>query len=93
MARPAVLARVLELAGRLPGARRPPEVPGPDTPLADGGFWLDSVGLLELIVACEEAFGICVDPADLTPERLGSAGGLAALIESRMTAPRVTAGE
>jgi acyl carrier protein len=87
-----ILARVLALASRLPGAQRLPPDPGSETPLANGGFWLDSVALLELIVACEEAFGICLDPAELTPDRLESAGSLAALIEARMRAAPERAG-
>jgi len=87
-----ILARVLELAARLPGVQRFPSDPGSETLLANGGFWLDSVALLELIVACEAAFGICLDPGDLTPDRLRSAGSLAALIESRVRTPPASAG-
>lgn len=30
---------------------------GPDTPLSDGGLWLDSVQLFEILLACEQQFG------------------------------------
>jgi acyl carrier protein len=78
-----VLDRVLELAAGLAASRRPVS-PGPETSLVEGGFWLDSLALLELLVACEETFGVCLDPADLTPDRLQTAGGLAALVASRL---------
>jgi acyl carrier protein len=77
-----VLDRVLELAAGL--ANRRPESLGPETSLVDGGFWLDSLALLELLVACEDAFGVCLDPADLTPARLRTASGLAALVNARL---------
>jgi acyl carrier protein len=79
-----VLDRILELAAGLAASRRPVS-PGPETVLVDGGFWLDSLALLELLVACEETFGVCLDPADLTPSGLRTAGGLAALVSSRLS--------
>lgn len=78
-----VLDRVLDLAARVATSRRP-GFPGPETALVDGGFWLDSLALLELLVACEETFGVCLDPADLTPGHLRTAGGLAAIVASRL---------
>jgi acyl carrier protein len=78
-----VLDRVLELAAGLAASRRPVS-PGPETSLVEGGFWLDSLALLELLVACEETFGVCLDAADLTSSRLETAGGLAALVASRL---------
>jgi acyl carrier protein len=80
-----VLARVIELAASF-AAHPGPVTPGPDTTLAGGGFWLDSLALLELLVACEETFGVCLDHTELLPHRLKTTGTLAALIESRLAA-------
>lgn len=78
------LARVLALAVRIAGPSRTPAGAGPDSPLGDDGFWLDSIALLELTLACEEAFGITFDPGrDLTRHTLRTVGTLTALIEAR----------
>ena len=62
---------VLAVVTRVAGDRVSPAKVGPDTPLMDGGFWLDSVHVLETIIACEAAFGVVFDPAsdfsDRTP--------------------------
>jgi acyl carrier protein len=79
-----VLARVQALAVAIAGPDRTPADLGPDTALIHGGFWLDSVSLLELIIACEAEFGIALDSqADLTADTLTTTGKLAALIERR----------
>jgi acyl carrier protein len=83
-----VLAQVIELAAGVAGAGRPTVNPDADTPLADGGFWLDSLALLELVVGCEQTFGVSFDAADLMPDRLTTTGSLAALIESRLALER-----
>ena len=55
-----------------------------DTPQGEGGLWMDSVELLEVIVACETAFGIIFEPAkDLVGDSLDTLGTLAALISAR----------
>lgn len=60
--------------------RTPPDA-GAATPLGEGGFCLDSVDLLQVIVACEEHFGIVFEPqTDLTRESLRTVGSLAAVI-------------
>lgn len=52
-----------------------------DTPLAEGGLWLDSVELLEVIVACETEFDVIFEPGrDLVGDSLDTVGTLAALI-------------
>jgi acyl carrier protein len=56
------LGQVLAVVARVAGLHRSPADAGPDTPLVDGGFWLDSVHLLEAIIACEDAFGVVFDP-------------------------------
>lgn len=80
----AVLARVLEIVRRTAGVHRTPPGAGPDTPLRHDGFWLDSVDLLEIAVACAEEFSVEFDGvADLTPENLASPRTLAAVVRAR----------
>jgi len=70
------------------GPARIPANPGENTPLRDGGFWLDSLALLELVVACEAEFDLDFDPAtDLSEATLATAGSLAAMIASRIARP------
>ena len=71
---------------RIAGAGRTPPDIGPETPLGDG-FWLDSVELLEVIVACEQAFGIAFDEAnDIESGGLATLGALANLIRGKQSA-------
>lgn len=58
MTRDDVARRVHEIVAGVAGADRTPANPGPDTPLGAEGFWLDSVELLEVIIACEQEFTI-----------------------------------
>jgi hypothetical protein len=76
---------VLALAVRIAGAgRTPPPDAGHGTPLGAGGFRLDSVELLELIVACEDAFGVTFDPeTDLTPTTLKTVKSFADVIRAK----------
>ena len=83
-----ILAQVIELAAHQAGAGRAVANPGVDTLLAGGGFWLDSLALLELIVACEQSFGVSFDEAELAPDQLNTVGSLAALVESRLMLKR-----
>jgi acyl carrier protein len=70
---------------RVVGRDRTPTDSGPDTPLADG-FWLDSIELVEVLVACEVAFGIELDEtSDLESGAFGTLGTLAALIKSKQS--------
>jgi acyl carrier protein len=74
---------VAELAERVAGSRRP-AAPTAATPLGEGGFWLESIALLELVLACEERFGVTFDPdVDLTSGALATVGSLAELIRRR----------
>ena len=78
------------LVVRMAGTSRAPEASGADTPLSDGGFWLDSVELLELVVACEETFGITFEATrDFDAGAFATLGTLAALIDEKRTAARV----
>ena len=75
---------VLSIAARIAGPERTPPGAGADTPLGRGGFRFDSVGLLELIVACEETFGLTFVPeVDLTPETLATVRSLAEVVGAR----------
>ena len=52
--------------------------------MGDGGFWLDSVDLVEVVVACESEFEVSFEgETDLTKEALHSVRTLAELIESK----------
>jgi acyl carrier protein len=80
---PRVVAGIITLAGRCGGGERPDD-PEAATPLVDGGFWLDSLALLELLVACEEAFNVRLDPDMLAPAHLRTIADLAAVIEAHL---------
>lgn len=79
-----IVDRVLDIMARIAGPARTPANAGPDTPLGDGGFWLDSVDLVEVAVACEHEFALVFDgEVDLTYETLATARSLAALIAGK----------
>ena len=79
-----VLARVQALVAWTAGPDRTPPGAGPDTPLRDDGFWLDSIDLLDVIMACEQEFGVLFEgETDVTLEVLATARTLAALIVSK----------
>lgn len=84
---PLIAERVLALVRSVAGPLRTPADCGVDTPLAADGFWLDSLSLLEVIVACEEEFGVEFDPeTDLRTEHLHSARTLAEVVRTRDSA-------
>ncbi|MBI1725843.1 MAG: acyl carrier protein [Candidatus Rokubacteria bacterium] len=79
------LARVLAILSGVARADRVPREPGADTLLGENGYWLDSVDMLEVILACEHEFDISLgDPDELTEEALASVGSLAALIARKL---------
>ena len=79
-----VVPRLITVLSRIAGPDRSPAGAGRETPLVNGGYWLDSVALLEVIVACEAEFGIAFDPeADLRHGALATLGSLAGLIEGK----------
>jgi acyl carrier protein len=74
---------VLAVVARIAGPGRSPAGASAATPLTEEGFWLSSLELVELVVACEEAFGVMLDPErDLLPGSLRSVGSLAAVIRA-----------
>lgn len=78
-----LLATTRAIIERVVGRERTPASSGPDTPLADG-FWLDSIELVEVLVACEVAFGIELDEtSDLESGAFGTLGTLATLIKAK----------
>jgi acyl carrier protein len=78
------LDQVLAVIGRIAGDHRSPADAGPDTLLMEGGFWLDSVHLLETVIACEETFGVVFDPAlDFSDRTLITVGTLWDLIRAK----------
>lgn len=80
----AILDRVQRVVARAAGADRTPPDAGPDTPLGEAGFWLDSVDLVEVVVACEEEFGVTFEgESDVTAEALRTVRTLADLILSK----------
>lgn len=75
--------RVLDIVGQIAGPSRIPPGAGPATPLWEGGFWLDSVELFEVVLACEEAFGpIFPREREVGREALTTVGSLAAAIRA-----------
>ena len=82
-----ILERVQAIVTGIAGPERTPHDAGPDTPLGDSGYWLDSVDVLEVILACEREFGTVFEAGgDLTADTLHSPRGLADLIRSRISA-------
>jgi acyl carrier protein len=57
---------------------------GRETALREG-LWLDSIELLEVVIACEEEFDFEFDERDLSPDALATAGTLAGLVARRLT--------
>ena len=88
MSNPSIVERVLEIVIAAAGATRTPADAGPDTPLCDGGFWLDSIGLLETVLACEAEFKIDFDPAtEISRTQEITVRTLVAIIETRRSRP------
>jgi len=80
-----ILRRVLAIVSRVAGPGRTPPDAGPETGLGEQGYWLDSVDMLEVVIACEHEFGVVLtDPADLTGKSLTSVRTLAELIERKL---------
>jgi hypothetical protein len=66
------------------GADRVTGEPGADCPLGPNGFWLDSIDLMDAIIACEDAFGITFAlDTDFDASRLRTVGDLVNLVRER----------
>lgn len=80
-----LLDRVHAIVTAVVGSRRAIPEAGPQTPLGEKGYWLDSVDVLEVVMACEHEFGIeLADKDDLTSETLATVGTLAELIQRKL---------
>ncbi|HZS34331.1 MAG TPA: hypothetical protein VFC42_13240 [Methylomirabilota bacterium] len=78
----AVQRSVLAILARIAGPNRTPADPGPATLLAEGGFWLDSIDLLDLVLECDAAFGPVFERAPASAiGALRAVGDLVAFIE------------
>jgi acyl carrier protein len=79
-----LLDAIRSLVERIVGPGRTPANSGRETRLGDG-FWLDSVELLEVVIACENEFGIVFDEArDLEGGALETLGTLTDLVRSKL---------
>lgn len=86
MTSPLTVERVRAIVAHVAGPGRAPIDAGPETPLVEGGFWLDSVHLLEAIIACEAEFGIIFDPdTDFTGAHLHTVRTLHDLIRVKQS--------
>ena len=76
-----LLERVQAIVTGIAGAERTPGDVGPDTPLGEDGFWLDSVDILEVLLACEHEFGTGFK-ANLAKDALNTVRSLAEAIQA-----------
>lgn len=84
MTEDSILLRVKDIVAAVAGPLRTPDETGPDTPLGEAGFCLDSLDLLEVILACERDFETSFDAGeDFTAEAMSTVRSLAELIRSR----------
>jgi acyl carrier protein len=80
----AVVEGLCAIVVRVVGAPRVPADTGAGTRLGDGGLWLDSMELLQVVLACEAQFGITFKAAeDLVGDGLETLGTLAGVIRRR----------
>jgi acyl carrier protein len=87
-ARDPVLDAIRALVERVAGPSRTPAHAGPDTRLTEG-YWLDSVELLEVLIACETEFGIAFhDTQDFESGALDTLGTFTHLVRSKLPTPR-----
>jgi acyl carrier protein len=80
-----IQARLHRIAAAVAGPSRVPADAGPDTPLGETGYWLDSVDIVEVVLASEREFAVTFDgDDDLTSQALSSIRTLAALIAGKL---------
>ncbi len=78
---------VLRIVCDVAGPDRVPRQAGPETKLAEGGFFLTSLELVEVVLRCEQTFGVFFDPeADFGGESLRSIGSLAETLRRKRSA-------
>jgi len=79
-----LLARVWKTLADVAGAGRVPAAASASCPLGPNGFWLDSIDLMDAVLACEEAFGIRFEPeTDFDASRLRTVADLVELVRAR----------
>jgi acyl carrier protein len=79
-----IFLRARAVIERIVGAERLPSEVTPGTRLVDD-YWLDSVEMLEVLLACEVEFGIVfAESGDLDGTRLETVGSLVDLIRGRL---------
>ncbi len=61
-----------------------PEALTPQSDLFAAG--LDSMGIMQLLLAIEDRFGVVIDPADLSRENFSTAEKIAALVAEKQSA-------
>ncbi len=61
-----------------------PEALTPQSDLFAAG--LDSMGIMQLLLAIEDRFGVAIDPADLSRENFSTAGKIAVLVAEKQSA-------
>ena len=77
--------RVRAIVVRLAGPERTPASIGPETPLGERGFHLDSVELLEVMLACETEWGMTFDSDPAASVRaLQTLGTLTSAVRARL---------
>jgi len=82
----ALLPAVADLVAQVVGPGRTPERVDRETRLAQD-YWLDSIELLEVLMACERAFAVRFDEQrDLSPGTLDTLGSLVDLVAARRAA-------
>lgn len=80
----AIFERTRTIVEQVAGAHRTPGQVTAGTKLADG-FWLDSVEMLEVVIACETEFGIVFsESGDLDVSSLDTVGSLVQVITGRL---------
>ena len=80
-----LVGRVRAIVDQVAGPSRIPDEAGPDTPLGEAGFWLDSLDLVEVVLAAEREFQVGFEgETDLTPASLASIRSFAALIRGKL---------
>jgi acyl carrier protein len=79
----AVLARILDIVARIAGPDRTPPDATASTRLWGGGFWLDSIDLLDLMLGCDAAFGPVFQSAPRSVMAgIKTVGDLVAIVEA-----------